>query len=118
MSASTTKQREEFDVDVALNGVNPKLRFLIRKLSGYKPSVICWLTIPDFEREALLMLSKGMDLNNKTLLPVMQRIFTERMEEAKSGGRDFHYHRLARNCMKQIEKAIQSSEVENDSANG
>lgn len=91
-----------------------RFRFVIKKLSAHESMMAYWLEIPEFIDALVELDEQGISIENETVLPHMKKICENRVHESRQdGGRPFCYG-IAHRAIKQIEKAVKSSEVQND----
>lgn len=86
--------------------------FLYRDCSCYAPSMKYWLSIPEFRNEIASLRDNGTRVSNEIVLPVMQRIYDQKLEERrelrKKGFQSDFQAGLAKSGIRSIRNAINS----------
>lgn len=90
--------------------MNPRLNFMLKKISISKISLVYWLKLPEFEAEMISRLDNQETIDDQVVCETMKRIYAkwERLREDSNEKPDFNYS-LARRGIHQVEKVLAES---------
>lgn len=95
---------------------DPRLDFLVKRLSAPSISVRYWLMVPEFVDAIHAMIPTGVKIDNQSVYPIMRRIYLEKAElrnERKNDDKRIQFSfSIARKAIKAMEERLKISAEE------
>lgn len=97
---------EENNHLVKLNIINPKLRFMVKKISMPRFNMVCWLSVQEFSDVMTEWLNEGKTIDDTTVLPVLKEIYLEKKKLKDEGIWVGFNFKSARYSINKVEQAL------------